>query len=223
MAEKILILGESGSGKSTATKTLDEKSTFFINCIGKALPFKGWKAKYSYADSKNPKGNMLKTTDYSKVSQMIKYVGEKLPHIKTLVIDDCQYIPVYEYMARASEKGYDKFTEFAKHYMDVLTAPDDLRDDLTVIYLSHSQDEAGKTKVKTIGKMLDSTVTIEGLFTIVLLATCYKDVDKSIKHIFMTKNTGTTTVKSPDGMFETIEIPNDLQFVLDKVNEYNNG
>lgn len=164
---------------------------------------------------------MFKTTNHKEVVDTIKYVAEKMPNIKTIIVDDVQYVLIYELMDRASEKGYDKFTQLAQHYLDVLRCPDDLREDLTVIYLSHSQETEGVTKMKTIGKMLDNTVTLEGLFTIVLLATCYRDVDKTIKHVFMTKNSGNTTAKSPDGMFEGNEIPNDLQYVLDKITEYN--
>ena len=223
MAEKILVIGESGSGKSTSTKNLDPKTTFYVNCIGKALPFKGWKSNYKYATKESPSGNMIKTVGYSKVVGVIKEVAEKMPKVKTIIVDDAQYIMVYEYMARASEKGYDKFTQLAQHYHEVMTCADDLREDLTVIFLSHSQNDGGITKIKTVGKMLDSAVTLEGLFTMVLLADCYKDENKKIKHVFITKNNGTATVKTPDGMFESVEIPNDLQYVMDKVKEYNNG
>jgi len=223
MAEKILVIGESGSGKSTSTKNLNEKETFYINCVGKNLPFRGWKAKYTYATKETPKGNMLKTTNFQEVIKMMKYVSEKMPHVKTLIIDDAQYIMTYEFMDRAMEKGYDKFSELAQHYFEVLRTPDFLRPDLTVIFFSHSQDEGQRTKIKTIGKMLDEKLTIEGMFTMVLLATCYKDIDKTIKHVFVTRNNGLTTVKTPDGMFSEPTIPNDLQFVLDKVEEYNNG
>lgn len=223
MADKILIIGESGSGKSSSLKNLEAKSTFLINCVGKALPFQGWKSKYIYATKDSPSGNMIQTTNFKDVISMMKYVGDKLPEIKTLIIDDAQYIMTYEFMDRAMEKGYDKFSELAQHYFDVLRTPDSLRDDLTVIFFSHSQDDGNKTKVKTIGKMLDEKLTIEGMFTMVLLATCYKDIDKSIKHVFITKNTGNTTVKTPDGMFDSMEIPNDLQFVLESKDRYNNG
>ena len=220
MAEKVLIIGESGSGKSTSCRTLDPKTTFFINVIGKPLPFKGWKSNYSDFDPKTGTGNVIATTNHDLVIKSMKYISEKKPEIKTIIIDDSQYIMTYEFMERAMEKGYDKFSELAQHFFEVLRAPEKLRSDLTVVFLSHTQEAEGKTRMKTIGKMLDEKLTIEGLFSIVLLATCYRGEDKSIRHVFITKNNGTTTVKTPDGMFEDAVIQNDLQFVLEKIKEY---
>lgn len=224
MAEKILIIGESGSGKSSSCRTLDSKTTAIINCIGKPLPFKGWKTNYQKFDPKTESGNLFETVNYEAVIKAMQYVALKKPEIKTLIIDDAQYIMTFEFMDRAMEKGYDKFSELAQHFFKVLKAADSLRQDLTVVFLAHSEEVSGngytKTKIKTIGKMLDEKLTIEGLFSCVLLATCYKDTDKEIKHIFVTKNNGTTTVKTPAGMFEDAIIPNDLQFVLNKIKEY---
>lgn len=222
MGQKLLVLGDSGSGKSTSTRNLDSKTTFYINVIGKALPFKGWKNKY--VDGKN----LVATHTAEEIVQVIKGISQsdKMKHIKTIVIDDAQYIMSYEYMKRASEKGYDKFTEIARHMFDVLTAPDNVREDLTTIFLAHSEDVSAngfsKTKMKTVGKMLDSAITIEGLFTIVLLAYPIKE-EKSMKYVFVTQSNGTTTAKSPMDMFEGITIENDLAIVLDKIKEYEEG
>jgi hypothetical protein len=129
-------------------------------------------------------------------------------------------------MEKALEKGYDKYSRIAKNMYDVLITPERLRSDLTVVYLAHSEDVSAngfvKTKMKTVGKMLDSAITIEGLFSIVLLSGCYKD-EKGIHYVFLTQNDGTTTAKSPRGMFETLSIPNDLQFVLNKIKQYEGG
>jgi len=211
-------------GKSTSCRTLDPKTTAIINCIGKPLPFKGWKSAYQKFDPKTQKGNLFETVNYEAVIKAMQYISEKMADIKVIVIDDAQYIMTYEFMERAMEKGYDKFSELAQHFFKVLKAAEQLRPDLTVIFLAHSEEVSGngytKTQIKTIGKMLNEKLTIEGMFSIVLLATCYKDTDKEIKHIFVTKNNGTTTVKSPAGMFVDAIIPNDLQFVLDKIKEY---
>jgi len=220
MGNKILILGDSGSGKSTSTRNLDPKSTFYINVIGKPLPFRGWKTKY--VEGKN----MVSTHNSDEIVRCIKGVSEERPEIKTIIVDDAQYIMSFEFMARAKEKGFDKFVEIGKHMFDVLKAPDDTRADLTTIFLAHSDDVSAngytKTKMKTIGKMLDDKITIEGLFTIVLLCYPIKE-EKKMKYVFVTQSNGTTTAKSPMDMFEDIAIENDLAMVLDKIEEYEEG
>lgn len=221
MAEKILIIGDSGSGKSTASKTLDPTTTFFINVIGKPLPYKGWKTNYHYWDKDKKSGNMVKSWDYETIVKAMRYISSDLPKIKTIVIDDAQYIMSYEFMQRARERGFDKFTEIGQHFFDVLTIADTLREDLIVIFLSHSDDGAGKTKIKTIGKMLDEKITVEGLFTVVLLAYSYKDSESIMKYVFVTNSNGTNTCKSPEGMFP-MTIPNDLKAIVNRFNEYNN-
>lgn len=225
MANKLLVIGESGSGKSTSTRNLDPASTFFINVIGKPLPFKGWQSKYTDYNKPIMKGNLFKTHNSDEICACMHHISGKLPHIKTIIIDDAQYIMSYEFMERAQEKGYDKFIEIGKHMFDVFTTPDKLRDDITVVFLMHSDDITAngytKTKVKTIGKMLDEKITIEGLFTIVLLSVCYKNNEKEMCYSFVTKSNGMTTAKTPDGMFKYILIENDLKFVLDKITEYN--
>ena len=217
MGNKVLVLGDSGSGKSTATRNLDPKTTFFINVIGKPLPFKGWKAKYVEGD------NMVSTHNADDIVKCIKGVSAKRPEIKTIVVDDAQYIMSYEFMARARERGFDKFTEIAQHMFEVLRAPDATRQDLTTIFLSHSEDVSAngytRTKMKTIGKMLDDKITIEGLFTVVLLAYPIKE-EKKMRYAFVTQSNGTTTAKSPMDMFEEIVIENDLAMVLDKIKQY---
>ena len=227
MANKILVIGESGSGKSTSTMNLDPKTTFYINCINKPLPFRGWKANYTNIKVDKDKGNMFCGWRSEEVLYALKYVNEKRADIKVVVIDDAQYIMGYEFMERATEKGYDKFSEMGKHYFEVAIAPDKMRDDLTVVYLSHCEDVNAngytKTKCKTLGKMLDSNITIEGLFTIVLIAKSMKNSEKKMEYIFVTQNDGTTTAKSPMGMFQTITIPNDLKLVIDDMDKYNRG
>ena len=225
MGQKMMIIGDSGSGKSTSTRNLDEKSTFYINVIGKPLPFKGWKAKYKALDEQK-KGNLYATHKADAIVSVIKWVDKNRPEIKTIIIDDAQYIMSFEFMERAKEKGFDKFVEIGRHMFDVLTAPDDTRDDLTTVFLSHSEDVSAngfqKTKMKTIGKMLDDKITVEGLFTIVFVAYAQKK-DKVMEYVFVTQSNGTTTAKSPMGMFEELTIPNDLKDVLKVVKEYNEG
>lgn len=227
MGMKMLILGDSGSGKSTATRNLDPKSTFYINVIGKALPFKGWKKLYKEVEGDILKSNIISTWDYAKIVKILGWIDKSRPEIKTIIIDDAQYIMSYEYMDRAKERGYDKYTEMAQHMFRVLNAPDNTRNDLTTIFLSHSEDVSAngftKTKMKTIGKMLDNSITIEGLFTIVLLAYVGKDVNNNMEYLFVTQSNGTNTVKSPMNLFDNITIPNDLKYVLECIEKYEKG
>lgn len=228
MAQSILIVGDSGSGKSTGIKDLDPSTTVIFNTANKPLPFKGWKSKYSQ-ENKNlvSLGDMLDSAgervNFAKLRTFLDAVNKK-ESIKTLIIDDFQYIFAYEYFARANEKGYDKFTQLAKAMSDISTYPIKMRDDLTVFFLTHSEeaydsDGAKKIKAKTIGKMIDNVLTLEGLFSIVLFSKVAKTKD-GIEYIFETKNNGENTCKSPMGMFEDARIPNNLQQVIDAVTEY---
>lgn len=225
MSEKILIIGESGSGKSRSTYSLNPKDTFYINVIGKSLPFKGWRSSYTLFDRETGNGNMVSIYEADKVLNAMKYVSDKRPEIKVLIIDDAQYIMAYEFMERAKEKGFDKFVEIGQNMFNILKLGDNLRADLMVVFLFHSDDISAngytKTKVKTIGKMLDEKITVEGMFTVVLQAMCYKDTDKTIKYCFVTQNNGTTTVKTPEGMFSSPLIENDLAAVIKRYKEYN--
>ena len=220
MGEKILVIGESGAGKSRSTKNLDPKTTFYINCIGKALPYKGWKGKYKDVKLDKEKGNLYKTVRSDEIVSAMNKISEDKPHIKTIIIDDAQYVMSFEFMDRADEKGFAKFTEIADHMFRVLIAPDDLRDDLIVIFLAHSDESGGRTKMKTIGKMLDEKITVEGLFTVVLLAHSKQENDV-MQHMFVTNSNGTNTCKSPEGMFEPT-MDNDLSKVIKQYYEYSN-
>jgi len=218
MGTNILIYGESGSGKSTALRNLNPKETFIINVVGKPLPFRGWQKKYTTIDSKtNPTGNYFCNVNYDAVGKTIDYVIDKRPEIKNLVIDDFQYIMADDFMSRALEKGFDKFAEIALHAYDIVRkASFTCRDDLKCIFLSHSDNSnPEKIKLKTIGKMLDEKIALEGLFTIVLYSFAHED-----KYKFLTKSNGNTIAKAPMGMFEDKCIDNDLKEVIAKVDEY---
>jgi len=225
MSNSILIIGESGKGKSRSIYNLDPTTTFLINVIGKELPFKGFREKYRPYDKATKKGNMVVTHDSHQIQKYLNAVSDNFPQFKTIIIDDAQYVMAFEFMKRAKEKGYDKYVELAQNFFDVIKTAQSLRDDITVIILSHSEDINGngstKTKIKTIGKMLDEKITLEGLFTIVLLADSRKN-DKSIDHFFITNSDGSNTCKSPEGMFP-LEIPNDLKNTLIQIENYYNN
>lgn len=225
MAQSVLVVAESGSGKSTSIENLDPKETFVINVANKPLPFKGWKAKYIPWSKENTSGNLYSKADADSIISCMKYISEKRPDVKVIVIDDFQYMSGFEYMEKALEKGYDKFTRMASNLSKVATLPKDLRDDLIVFFLTHAEDsndaEGNKrVKAKTIGKMIDNVLTLEGLYSIVLFGKVKKDKEKGVKYVFETQNNGENTCKSPKGMFETIDIPNDLNFVRQQIINY---
>jgi adenylate kinase family enzyme len=224
MSKGILILGPSGSGKSTSLRNLDPKETFIINVVGKDLPFKGYRKNYTEFNKNNLNGNLVNTSNADQIEKTMQYISNSMKHIKTIIVDDSQYIMSTEFMERAAEKGFSKFTEIAQNIYKVFKASFDLRSDLIVVFLSHSDDEKDSdgnrfTKIKTVGRMIDQTITLEGLFTIVLLTSPYKKETGEIEHAFITNNDGSSVAKSPMGMFE-LKIPNDLKYVFEKMEEY---
>ena len=225
MAQSVLVIADSGTGKSTAIRNLNPDETFIINIANKPLPFKGWKKNYTLISKENPGGNLASASSAIGIMKAIKHVDEKMPAIKTLVVDDWQYMSSFEYFDRANEKGYDKFTQIAANLAMVAKMPKDLRDDLTVIFLTHSEDSTDlngnrKVKAKTIGKMIDNTLTLEGLFSIVLFGKVNKNDDGVLEYGFETQNNGENTCKSPMGMFEDMFIPNDLKYVKECIQKY---
>lgn len=227
MATGVLILGESGHGKSTSIETLEPKETFIINVAGKPLPFKGWKTKYTAWNKENPTGNLYQKSNPVDILACMKYVNESRKDIKNLVIEDFVYMSTFEFFDRSKENGYSKFTDIGLHMKNVGTLIKDMRDDLVVYVLTHpdeSVDIDGNRKIttKSIGKMVTEKLTFEGLFTVVLYAKARKGKDKQIEYGFETQTDGVTPAKSPKGMFEEQYIPNSLQFVKDHIIQYEN-
>ncbi len=226
MSEIIAVVGQTGTGKSTAVETLNAKETVIIGIIDKPLPFRGWKRNYTTGIQQG--GNFLVSHDPQQIVKALKYVSESRPEIKQIVIDDFQYIMSTEFMNRAAETGWQKFTDIAKHVWDVITAAKSLREDLKVFILSHdeiiTENFAPKRKIKTIGKLLDDKVTLEGLFTIVFFTDISKNKEQNgLEYTFITQNDGTTTAKSPKGMFDTFKVPNDLAAIISKIDTYYEG
>ena len=227
MAQSILIIADSGTGKSTAIRHLNPDETFIINVANKPLPFKGWKGMYTPITKDNPKGNLASSSSTPGVIKAILHVNEKMPHIKTLVVDDWQYMSSFEYFDRANEKGYEKFTQIAANLAQVAKLPKDLRDDLTVFYFSHPDtiEDSGEIigyKMKTSGKLIDSQINLEGLFTVVLYTNVEENKDGTVNYEFVTNRYKKIPAKSPDGMFAETKIPNNLQLVVETLNEYYN-
>lgn len=202
MAQKILIMGESGTGKSTSMRNCDPATTAVVNPVGKPLPFK---AKF---DMLNNETDARKITRYMKEQAA---AGKKL-----IVVDDFQYILAVPYMNRIKETGWDKYNDFGANYFEIIDVCKDLPDDVVVVYMTHLETlDNGLTTVKLIGKLLREKITIEGLFTVVLRT----GVNEG-KYYFYTQNSGKDTVKSPIGMFPVYAIENDLAYVVDKVRNY---
>ena len=226
MGQSVLVIGESGSGKSTACETLNPPETFIINVAGKGLPFKGWKKKYTeYDQTKNPTGNMVNVSAPLAIEQWMDAVNSYRPEIKTIVVDDWQYMSSFEFFDRSAEKGFDKFTQIGASLARIAKMPKNFREDLLVIFMTHAEESLDlegnrRFKAKTIGKMVDEKLTIEGLYAIVLFAKLKKNKDGQLRHVFETRNNGANTCKSPKGMFSAFEIPNDLQYVRDCITAY---
>lgn len=158
MADLIGIAGHSGSGKTTSIKDLNPKETFIVSITGKPLPFRGFRKNYVKLkkEGENYVGNFYVSKNSEDISKIFKLVSIKMPNIKQIIIDDANYLMSFEVMERADEKGWDKSTQIAKHYYEMLNTALGLRDDLKVIVISHIEN-LGDTlnpqwKLKTAGK-----------------------------------------------------------------------
>lgn len=221
MASKLIgIVGPTGTGKSTAIKHLDPKTTYIINVAKKELPFKGAEKLYN-KENKNYK----EVSEATEITRLLKTISDKAPHIKTIVIEDSNYIMGFNIVSKATEVGYMKFSLMAKEMKELFEEARNLREDLTTFYFTHPEiiEDGGEIvsyKIKTAGKLIDNQITLEGLLTICLYTHVEENKDGSANYYFLTNRYRKFPAKSPDGMFEDIKIPNNLQLVLDKVNEY---
>ena len=192
-----LILGESGSGKSTSMRNFDPDEVGIFNVAGKPLPFR----------------KKMKTADNAGYQMIITTL--KHPKLKRYIIDDSQYLLSFELFDKAKEKGYEKFTDMALHFYELIQfIIRNTPQDVIVYFLHHTETEDGRTRAKTVGKMLNEKLTLEGLFSIVLLCR----TDGQVHH-FITQSDGTTTAKSPMEMFP-LQIDNDLKLVDDTIRDY---
>lgn len=226
MASVNIILGKSGTGKSTSIKTLDPHKTIVVNVLHKRLPFKGSNIQYSKENN-----NLFELSNYKKIIDCLIYASEKRKEVNTVIIDDAIYVMRKEYFAKANVTGYAKYVEFGQHFQDIIQTCESLRDDLHVFLIMHSEDVISdgvvkEYKVSTVGKLIDSTYNPMEVVPIVLYSDVNYDENGKANYGFYTHRTivGQTIIpaKSPDGMFEEDFIPNDLNLVIDKMDKYFN-
>ena len=202
MGQLVYILGRSGTGKSYSMRNLDPGKFAVINVQGKWFPFKNAsKIKYVVTDDSD---------------SIVKNIRGLATTYNIIVVDDFQYVMANEFMRRAMERGYDKFTEIGRHAWDIANCVRDLPAETIVYVMCHTDtDQEGLERLKTIGKMLDEKIVMEGMSTIVL-----KTNVADGKYAFLTQNNGKDTTKSPAGMFPSYAIDNDLKYVDDKIRSY---
>lgn len=204
MSIATLILGEPGSGKSTSMRNLNPAETLLIQTIKKPLPFRGWTLLKKNSETGEVTGNVV-VSDVA--AQIINYMTKTAR--KIIVLDDWNLLMTNEFMRRSAETGFQKFSDIGRSAWDVMMAASSLPDDVRVYMLGHtSMDETGHIRAKTIGKLVDEKCPVESMFTTVLRA-----MQVNGQYVFQTQSTGMDTCKSPLGLFETEQIPNDLKEV----------
>ena len=203
MGQLVFILGRSGTGKSYSMRNFQKDKLAVINVQGKILPFKG--------------SGQIEMTSQDRSEKIVDAMDRYAKAgFKSIVVDDYQYTMANEFMRRSAEKGYDKFTEIGRHAWDIANKVRDLPNEVIVYILCHTdRDDEGNEKIKTIGKLLDEKICLEGMSTIVLKTNVTDGV-----YTFLTQNNGKDTVKSPAGMFPSYAIDNDLHYVDQKIRSY---
>lgn len=215
MSIPVLIIGKSGAGKTYALKNFKADEVGIISVEKGRLPF-----RTDLKVIKIPKN--LTASDgqplasYAAVNSA-RYawleMAIKKSKVKTIVIDDSQYLLVNEMFDRSGERGYDKFTDMAKNFQHLIHFINEFEDDEKIVYFLHHSETGsdGREKCKTIGKMLEEKLVIEGCFDIVLYCADHK---------FFTQSNEISTAKTPEGMFENLDVPNDLKAVDEAIRNY---
>lgn len=218
MGTPVLILGDSGSGKSYSLRNFTPDEVILLQCIPKMLPYRatGWKLNgKELPDGSVQRGNIIRFDAWDAVLDSInRMVLSK--NRRVMVIDDFQVVMQHENMMRAYQTGYQKFTEMADHVWQIIMAATRLPDDFRVYFLAHTEESEGKIRMKTTGKMLNEKLTPEGYFSIVLRA-----IKKDGKHVFLIKGDDNDTAKAPPDLFPGLtEMDNDLKAVDVAITEF---
>lgn len=223
MANVVMLLGKTGTGKTTSIRTLNPEETIIINVLGKKLPFKGSDALYN-AEKKN----LFRIEDYQQMINLLQACNGQ-PHVKNIILDDCIYIMRKEYFKRAKETGYGKYTELAQHFQQIISTCEQMRGDINVFMILHSEDvQSDKTtvgyKVSTIGQLIDNQYNPMEVVPMVLYSAIKFDEKGKPTYGFYTHATMEGTIqipaKTPNEMFDEDFIPNDLGAVVKAMNEY---
>jgi hypothetical protein len=230
MANLIVLAGFSNSGKSTSLKYLDPTETFIVSCTNKQLQIPGFRKKYKKVAIEDKKlvGNWLVSNSYEKINKILDIVNKTRPDVKIIVIDDINYCLSGEIMDNALVKGYEKFTMQAKNYYDLITNAGELRDDLTVVFISHiindGTDIDPQYKLYSSGKMLDKTVNIDGLFSYIIYSERYIDeATGEVGYRFKTRTDGNDTCRSVAGCFAEKYIEPNMKTIIDTINKFEEG
>lgn len=226
MSNLTIVLGPSGSGKSTSIRNLNPKETVVLalKSINKTLPFKGSRKLYNEENK-----NYYALDGYASILNYMNSISKNLTNVHNIILEDSTYIIRTEFFDRISERGYDKFSEIADHFRKIIATGTSLRSDINVFLFLHSEpitqsgDRVGY-KIATVGKLLDEKYNALESVTVTLFAQPKYGEDGIPQYGFYTHRCKVDGVeipaKSPDGMFEEDFIPNDLKYVVDKMNEY---
>lgn len=230
MSNIIALAGLSNSGKSTSLKYLNPEENFIISCTSKQLQIPGFRKKYSKITIDNGKlyGNWLISNNYDQITKVLKVISKTRTEIKTVCLDDCNYLLSNETFQNATVKGYEKFTTLAKNYYDLIQTCQQLRDDLTIVFISHIEnfgtDIDPEYRLWTTGKMLTNAINLDGLFSYIIYAERYiPDGQDEVAYRFKTRTDGNDTCRSVAGCFEEKYIEPNMQLVIDTINKFENG
>lgn len=226
MANICLILGKSGTGKSSSIKSLNPEETIIFNILKKKLPFKGSSNLYNAE-----KRNLFNLDSYNEIIQYLEGINTKVPTCKNIIIDDATYIMRKEYFKSAKISGYNKFIDMASHFQSIIQTAENMREDINLFIIMHCEEIISDNtiigyKPSTVGKLIDSSYNPIEVVPMLLFANTKYDENKKPIFGFHTQKCleGLIEIpaKSPEGMFEEDYIPNDLQYVVDKMNEFYN-
>ena len=205
-----MIIGTSGSGKTTSLEKLDPKQTFYIDADGKGLSWKGWRKQYNKENK-----NYFQCDAPEQIFSLMQTIDEKQKQIKFLVIDTLNGCMVADEMRRSKEKAYDKWVDLAQSVYNIVDYSNKMRDDLTVILIGHTQtSDDGFTCMLTNGRKLNK-ICLESKMTTVLLSR----INENGEYVFETRARN-STAKTPRGAFDVDEIPNDITLVIDALKEF---
>ena len=226
MSKVVILCGDTGTGKSTSIKNLNPKETYIINVLNKPLPFKGSSKAYNEENK-----NIANISNWGEVRNVIEGVAKNRPDVKNIIVDDIGFVMTSEFFDRSSETGFSKFSDIGKHMQSILSTAKNQREDLNIALFFHDEDDTSdkiKTgkKIKLIGNLLDDKYNPLAIVSVALFTNVSFDKDGQANYGFITNRTmlGNMLIpaKSPEGMFNTIKIPNDLSIVFNAMHEYYN-